>query len=152
MNAFSRSIVAGSTALAVSFGGVVATAEPAYEDYATRDSTSDGVYALQLLGKASENGGWGAMPDTKGAGKMAAGSIQDLGMNGEEAWNATQAGWSLVWIALSLLGCRRNLHRRPERRTHQVNHQALKGAYAPFFMRNYSTLEIIFCIDEIITK
>lgn len=104
MNAFSRSIVAGSTALAVSFGGVVATAEPAYEDYATRDSTSDGVYALQLLGKAVENGSWGAMPNTKEAGKMAAGSIQDLGMNGEEAWNATQAGWSLVWITLSLLG------------------------------------------------
>ncbi|MCT1443294.1 hypothetical protein [Corynebacterium glucuronolyticum] len=104
MNTFSRSMVAGSTALAVSLGGVVATAEPAYEDYATRDSNLDGLYGLQLVGKAIENNGWGAMPDTKEAGKMAAGSIQDLGMTGEQAWNASQAGWSLVWIALSLLG------------------------------------------------
>lgn len=104
MNAFSRSIVADSTALAVSFGGVVATAEPAYEDYTTRDTNMDVVNVLQLLGKASENNGWGAMPDTKEAREMAAGSIQDLGMNGEEAWNASQAGWSLVWITLSLLG------------------------------------------------
>ena len=35
---------------------------------------------------------------------MALGSVSKLGMNGEEAWNATQAGWSLVWITLSLLG------------------------------------------------
>lgn len=95
--------MAGSTALAVILGGVVATAESAYEDYAARDSNLDGVYALQLLGKAIENKGWGAMPNTKEAGKMAAGSIQDLGMTGEQAWNATQAGWSLVWITLSLL-------------------------------------------------
>lgn len=104
MNKITRSMVAGSTALAVSLGGVVATAEPAYEDYATRDSNTDVVNVLQLLGKASENKGWGAMPDTKEAREMAAGSIQDLGMNGEEAWNASQAGWSLVWITLSLLG------------------------------------------------
>lgn len=104
MNAFSRSIVAGSTALAVSLGGVVAAAEPVNEDYATRDSYTDGINSLWLIGKAAENGGWGAMPDTKGAGKMAAGSIQDLGMNGEEAWNASQAGWSLLWTALALIG------------------------------------------------
>ncbi|QQB46776.1 hypothetical protein I6I10_02200 [Corynebacterium glucuronolyticum] len=104
MNKITRSMVAGSTALAVGLGGVVATAEPAYEEYATRDSNLDVVYALQLLGKAAENKGWGAMPDTKEAREMAAGSIQDLNMTGEQAWNASQAVWSLVWIALSLLG------------------------------------------------
>lgn len=43
MNKITRSMVAGSTALAVSLGGVVATAEPAYEEYATRDSNLDVV-------------------------------------------------------------------------------------------------------------
>ena len=104
MNTFSPSIVAGSTALAVTFGGVVAHAEPASEEYAARDAASIKRNLEQFKNEAAKNGGSGAIPNTEGAGKMAAGSVMDLGMTGKETWDASQAGWSLVWTALALIG------------------------------------------------
>ena len=91
MNTFSRSIVAASTALAVSFGGVVASAEPVSEDYTTRVSSSD-------------PSGSGALPNTEGAEDMIYGSVDNLGMRADQAWDASQAGWGLLWTALALIG------------------------------------------------
>ena len=47
--------------------------------------------------------GWGAMPVTEGAGNMVDGSIA-AGSSGTQAYNATQAGWILTWIAISVAG------------------------------------------------
>ena len=91
MITFSRSVVAASTALAVSLGDVVESAESVSEDYATRDSRSD-------------VSGWGTIPNTKGAIKMAAGSMDNLGMNDDQVWDTSQAGWGLLWTALALIG------------------------------------------------
>lgn len=44
------------------------------------------------------------MPQTDGATEMAAGSISDLGMNGEAAYYATQAGWGILWTVLAIIG------------------------------------------------
>lgn len=34
---------------------------------------------------------------------MALGSVSKLGMNGEEAYNASQAAWGILWTALALI-------------------------------------------------
>lgn len=47
--------------------------------------------------------GMGAMPNTEGAGKMAGGSVK-AGSSAEEAYNATQAGWIITWIAVAATG------------------------------------------------
>ncbi|MCT1443295.1 MULTISPECIES: hypothetical protein [Corynebacterium] len=103
MNTISRSIVAASTALAVSLGGAVANAEPASEDYATRAFDNDAYQGGELLIEFFKNG-QGAMPMTEGAMKMASGSITDLKMTGEQTYAASQAGWGLLWTALALIG------------------------------------------------
>ncbi|OIR46056.1 hypothetical protein BJP08_00130 [Corynebacterium sp. NML140438] len=58
--------------------------------------------ALEYLGLLATKG-LGAMPDTEGAGKMAAGSIK-AGSSAEEAYKATQAGWIITWIAVAATG------------------------------------------------
>lgn len=35
---------------------------------------------------------------------MALGSVSKLGMNGEEAYNASQAAWGILWTVLALVG------------------------------------------------
>ena len=47
--------------------------------------------------------GFGAMPKTEEAQNMALGSVSKLGMNGEEAYNASQAAWGILWTALALI-------------------------------------------------
>ncbi len=63
----------------------------------------DPVYETGVFLGLMATKGLGAMPDTEGAGKMAGGSIK-AGSSGEEAYNATQAGWIITWIALAATG------------------------------------------------
>ena len=58
--------------------------------------------SLEFLGLLATKG-TGAAPDTDGAGKMALGSMK-AGSSGEEAYNATQAGWIITWIAVAATG------------------------------------------------
>ncbi|MCT1443297.1 MULTISPECIES: hypothetical protein [Corynebacterium] len=97
MSTLTRSLVAATTAATVSLGSVVATAEdtssvePAPET-ATRDAfgggwTGNQAYGYEigrLIGHMHKDG-YGAMPDTYEAGRMAGGSVTDLGMTGDEA-------------------------------------------------------------------
>lgn len=81
-----------AAATAMSLAAAPAQAEehnPAYE-------------AGKLIGLWATKG-TGAMPNTEGAGKMAGGSIK-AGSSAEEAYNATQAGWILTWIAVAATG------------------------------------------------
>lgn len=57
----------------------------------------------KFIGIAAQRGTWGAMPETVPAGQMADGSVE-AGSSGREAWQATQAGWTLTWIAVSAAG------------------------------------------------
>lgn len=63
---------------------------------------NDLIEAGKLVRIVSEKG-LGAAPDTEGAGKMMGGSIKS-GSSAQEAYNATQAGWILTWIAVSVAG------------------------------------------------
>ena len=63
---------------------------------------NDLVEAAKLV-KILVEKGTGAAPDTEGAGKMMGGSVK-AGSSAQEAYNATQAGWILTWIAVSVAG------------------------------------------------
>lgn len=81
-----------AAATAMSLAAAPAQAEehdPAYE----------AVEYLRILATK----GTGAAPDTEPVGKMVAGSIK-AGSSAEEAYNATQAGWIITWIALAATG------------------------------------------------
>ena len=112
MKSLTTSLLAASTAVAVGMSGAVAAADPVVPeetavttgDYADRASVIDqGVAVLEYLALTAKNGK-GTMPQTDGASKMVAGSIQDLGMNGEATYYATQAGWGILWTVLAIIG------------------------------------------------
>ncbi|MCT2338194.1 hypothetical protein [Corynebacterium sp. p3-SID1056] len=47
--------------------------------------------------------GYGAAPETDGAKDMMTGSVEQ-GSTAEQAWQGTQAGWALTWIAVAAAG------------------------------------------------
>lgn len=64
---------------------------------------NQGVAVLEYLALTAKNGK-GTVPQTDGATEMVAGSITDLGMNGEATYYATQAGWGILWTVLAIIG------------------------------------------------
>lgn len=91
-----------ATALAAAIAVSVAAA-PAQAANNDIENARQITEAAKVLGIAANKGGWGAMPDTKPAGEMIAGSVEK-GSSAEQAWAATQAGWSLTWIAVAAAG------------------------------------------------
>ncbi|MCQ4616905.1 hypothetical protein KBX29_08715 [Corynebacterium sp. CCUG 18816] len=69
-------------------------AAPAQADEALERAKFLGILAVK---------GTGAAPDTEPVGKMVVGSIK-AGSSAEEAYNATQAGWIITWIAVAATG------------------------------------------------
>ena len=55
------------------------------------------------LNKQLEEEGYGAVPQTDGAKKMMDGSIEQ-GSSADQAYDASQAGWILTWIAVAAAG------------------------------------------------
>ena len=93
MKRFTAASVAAATALSLVAAPAQAQTWDEYKDLAT------GIEAIDLLARFGDKG-TGAMPKTDGAVEMAFGSVAQ-GSSGEQAYNATQAGWALTWIAVS---------------------------------------------------
>ena len=94
MKRLAAASVAAATALTLVAAPAQAEERSAAEIYAEQ---------LKFLAIAGQNGNFGAMPETTPAAQMADGSVE-AGSSGREAWNATQAGWALTWIAVSAAG------------------------------------------------
>ncbi|MDU0479483.1 hypothetical protein QVA66_09550 [Staphylococcus chromogenes] len=91
-----RRITAAAVAVVTAMSLGVAPAHAADTDW---DNFAEGVEALAVLKEIADNG-WGAIPNTNGAGEMVAGSIE-AGSSGKDAYAASQAGWSILWIGLA---------------------------------------------------
>ena len=55
------------------------------------------------LDKKLEDEGYGAVPKTDGAKDMIVGSVEQ-GSSADQAYQATQAGWILTWVAVAAAG------------------------------------------------
>ena len=55
------------------------------------------------LDKKLEDEGYGAAPKTDGAKDMIVGSVEQ-GSSADQAYQATQAGWILTWVAVAAAG------------------------------------------------
>lgn len=64
----------------------------------------DPYFESGRLGPHLIKDGFEAMPKTEEAQNMALGPVSKLGMNGEEAYNASQAAWGILWTVLALVG------------------------------------------------
>lgn len=98
MKRFTAAALAAATAMSLAVAPAQAAPKPNNE----LEEARQGVEAIKLLGILADKG-TGAAPQTEGAGDMMAGSIE-AGSSAEEAYRATQAGWILTWIAVSVAG------------------------------------------------
>lgn len=98
MKRFTAAALAAATAISLAAAPAQAAPKPNNE----LEEARQGVEAIKLLGILGDKG-LGAAPATEGAGDMMAGSVQ-AGSSAEEAYRATQAGWILTWIAVSVAG------------------------------------------------
>ncbi|MGV0431685.1 hypothetical protein [Corynebacterium sp. 20_84] len=93
-----RRITAAALAAATALSLSVAPAAEAQ----TADDFRDAAEILKFLGYVGDKG-TGAMPDTEGAGEMAAGSVK-AGSSGKDAYYVSQVSWGLLWTALAATG------------------------------------------------
>lgn len=98
MKRFTAAALAAATAMSLAVAPAQAAPKPNNE----LEELRQGVEAAKLLGILADKGA-GAAPNTEGAGEMMAGSVQ-AGSSAEEAYRASQAGWILTWIAVSVAG------------------------------------------------
>ena len=98
MKRFTAAALAAATAISLAAAPAQAAPKPNNE----LEEARQGVEAIKLLGIVGDKG-LGAAPVTDGASDMIVGSIQ-AGSSAEEAYRATQAGWILTWIAVSVAG------------------------------------------------
>jgi len=98
MKRFTAAALAAATAMSLAVAPAQAAPKPNNE----LEEARQGLEAVKLVGILADKGN-GAAPDTEAAGKMMFGSIE-AGSSGEEAYRATQAGWILTWIAVSVAG------------------------------------------------
>ncbi|WP_421628784.1 hypothetical protein [Corynebacterium pseudogenitalium] len=89
-----KRITAATLAAATAMSLAAAPAQAEEQDVAYEVGKLIGLWAVN---------GTGPVPNTEGAGKMAAGSVK-AGSSGEEAYKATQAGWIITWIAVAATG------------------------------------------------
>ncbi len=99
MKRFTAATLAAATALSLAVAPAHA-AEPQPNN--ELESIRQGAELIKLAGILA-NKGTGAIPDTNGAGDMIVGSVQK-GSSAEQAYNASQAGWALTWIAVAAAG------------------------------------------------
>lgn len=95
---FTAAALAATTTISLAAAPAQAAPQPNNE----LEQARQGVEAIKLLGILADKGP-GAAPNTEAAGEMMAGSIQ-AGSSAEEAYRASQAGWILTWIAVSVAG------------------------------------------------
>lgn len=93
-----RRITAAALAAATALSLSVAPAAEAQ----TADDYRKAAEAAELI-KYITREGTGAMPNTKGAGKMAGGSV-NAGSSGKDAYYVSQVSWGLLWTALAATG------------------------------------------------
>ncbi|RUQ11701.1 hypothetical protein D8M31_08790 [Corynebacterium genitalium] len=98
MKRFTAAALAAATAMSLAVAPAQAAPKPNNE----LEEARQGVEAIKLLGILGDKG-FGAAPVTEGADEMMAGSIK-AGSSAEETYRATQAGWILTWIAVSVAG------------------------------------------------
>lgn len=98
MKRFTAAALAAATAMSLAVAPAQAAPKPNNE----LEEARQGVEAIKLLGIVGDKG-LGAAPVTDGASDMIVGSVQ-AGSSAEEAYRATQAGWILTWIAVSVAG------------------------------------------------
>ena len=98
MKRFTAAALAAATAMSLAVAPAQAAPKPNNE----LEEARQGVEAIKFLGILGDKG-LGAAPKTEGAGQMMGGSIE-AGSSAEEAYRATQAGWILTWIAVSVAG------------------------------------------------
>ena len=98
MKRFTVAALAAATAISLAAAPAQAAPKPNNE----LEEARQGVEAIKLLGIVGDKG-LGAAPVTDGASDMIVGSVQ-AGSSAEEAYRATQAGWILTWIAVSVAG------------------------------------------------
>ena len=98
MKRFTVAALAAATAMSLAVAPAQAAPKPNNE----LEGARQGVEAFKLLGIVGDKG-LGAAPVTDGASDMIVGSVQ-AGSSAEEAYRATQAGWILTWIAVSVAG------------------------------------------------
>ncbi|MGV0346071.1 hypothetical protein HMPREF2785_00310 [Corynebacterium sp. HMSC067D03] len=97
-----RRLTAAALAAATTVSLAMVPAEAATKPNNEAEEVRQAVEAVKLLGIIADKG-TGAAPNTEPVGNMMAGSIK-AGSSGEEAYRATQAGWALTWIAISVAG------------------------------------------------
>ena len=101
MKKISRTAVAVSTALAVSMGATVASADPLDTGKEILSKVEKEVEKGKLQKKLKDDPG--AAPQTDSVLNTAKGSI-DSDMTADQAYSATQAGWGILWAAVAALG------------------------------------------------
>ena len=97
-----KRLAAASVAAATTLTLVAAPAQAQTAPNNELEGARQGVEALKLVGILADKG-LGAVPNTKPAGEMMFGSVQQ-GSSAEEAYNGSQAAWALTWIAVSAAG------------------------------------------------